>query len=337
MRFFCTAVAVLLTTRGGFAQSTTGDKAAAEALFDSGVALLRNHEYKEACEKLETSQTIDPAVGTLLYLGECYERLGRTASAWAMFREASSLAQSMGQNDRAKVANQRAQRLEADLAYLSVVVAAEARVPGLVVQRGKETVKLELFGVSIPTDPGDIEVRASAPGYAAFSENVPLAARQRRQLNIPALQRLPGNEAPPIPKTVPATPPDMPADTRLQHVEPVKYKSTPSPVAYVLGGVGLVGLGVGSFFGIRAIQLNSEAKEQYGCQGSICTDPGGIAISDDAVKAANVSNVAFAAGAALVISGVIVYLSAPRHPESALVIAPSASPTSAALTLRRAF
>ena len=49
------------------AQSTSGDKAAAEALFDQGVSLLRGRRYKEACEKLETSQKIDPAVGTLLY------------------------------------------------------------------------------------------------------------------------------------------------------------------------------------------------------------------------------------------------------------------------------
>ena len=57
------------------------DKAAAEALFDQGVRLMKQNNFAEACPKLEESDRIDPAVGTLLYLGECYERVGKTASA----------------------------------------------------------------------------------------------------------------------------------------------------------------------------------------------------------------------------------------------------------------
>jgi serine/threonine-protein kinase len=108
----------LLSAPWAHAEATSAEKAAAEALFDQGVALLRAHDYRGAATKLEASQRIEPAIGTLLYLGECYERLGRTASAWAMFREAGSMARRAGDIDRAKLAGERAARLEPELAYL---------------------------------------------------------------------------------------------------------------------------------------------------------------------------------------------------------------------------
>ncbi|MGC4091054.1 MAG: hypothetical protein QM756_24900 [Polyangiaceae bacterium] len=331
-------LALSFISAGAYAQSS-GDKAAAEALFDRGVALLRKKEYKEACEKLETSQKIDPAVGTLLYLGECYERLGRNASAWAVFREASSFAQSNGQADRAKIASQRADRLEADLPYLSVSVPGEASVPGLTLRRGNDVVKPELYGVSIPTDPGEITIEASAPGYLSYSEHVTLVARERRQLTLPKLKPDPAAQKP-EPKPVeplPKTPKLAPTDGRPPSVEPVRYVKEPSPLAFVLGGVGLIGIGVGSYFGVKALQKNNQAKQDYGCSGSTCTDARGIGVSDDAVKNARICDIAMGAGGALLVSGVIVYLAAPSRPESALVVAPGASATGGSLWVKGAF
>src|SRR5688572_5284659 len=119
------ATTALVATLGLFAaepapaQDASG-KAAAEALFENGVQLMKAGRFADACPKLETSQRVDPGVGTLLYLAECYERLGRTASAWATFREAESLARASNQADRARTAQARAQKLEPELSYLTV-------------------------------------------------------------------------------------------------------------------------------------------------------------------------------------------------------------------------
>ena len=77
-------VAALLFTLPRRAQAqTTQQIATAQALFDEGKRLHKDKNFQEACPKFEASHRIDPGLGTLLYLGDCYEEIGRTASAWA--------------------------------------------------------------------------------------------------------------------------------------------------------------------------------------------------------------------------------------------------------------
>ncbi|HEY0463370.1 MAG TPA: hypothetical protein VGC79_04135, partial [Polyangiaceae bacterium] len=59
------------------AEAGAAQKAAAESLFDDGLKAMKSGHFSEACPKLEESERIDPAIGTLLYLGECYEKVGR--------------------------------------------------------------------------------------------------------------------------------------------------------------------------------------------------------------------------------------------------------------------
>src|SRR6478609_5293756 len=143
-----------LCSNVALAQTSASDKAAAEALFDQGVRLMKQNSFAEACPKLEESERIDPAVGTLLYLGECYERVGKTASAWATFREAASLAGTSNQPDRARVASARAQEIEPKISRLAVELAPEvSKIPGVTVKRGTQRVEPSLYGTPLPVDP----------------------------------------------------------------------------------------------------------------------------------------------------------------------------------------
>ena len=76
-----------------------GNRAAAEALFNEGRKLAASGKYADACPKFEASQKLDPGLGTLLNLAECYEKIGKTASAWAEYREAIPLARASGSKD----------------------------------------------------------------------------------------------------------------------------------------------------------------------------------------------------------------------------------------------
>ncbi|MFO0549283.1 MAG: hypothetical protein U0271_12900 [Polyangiaceae bacterium] len=67
------------------------DPARAEALFDEAHQAMNKGEIERACRLFEESNAADPAPGTLLNLGACYEKLGRKPQACAAFRRAEQV------------------------------------------------------------------------------------------------------------------------------------------------------------------------------------------------------------------------------------------------------
>ena len=76
-------LSTLTASRIARAQVSAEEKATAEAVFEEGMHLIKKGNFAEACPKFELSQRVEPAVGTMLYLAECYENTNRTASSWA--------------------------------------------------------------------------------------------------------------------------------------------------------------------------------------------------------------------------------------------------------------
>jgi serine/threonine-protein kinase len=277
---------------------------------------MKSGHFSEACPKLEESERIDPAIGTLLYLGECYEKTGRTASAWATFREAASAAQAQGETERTRVAAARADRLQPSLSKLTLKVAPEtAQLATLRVTRDHVPVAKALFGVAIPVDPGKYRIVASADGYQSHEAEIEVSANgDSKSLEIPVLA---ASTTAPIAAIAAEGATSVSAQT--SQVPPPDPRSESGhgngmrTAAYVTGALGVVGLGVGSYFGLRAISKNNEAKDHCP-SGNVCDDQQGESLTDDAQSAAVVSNVAFAAGAALAVTGVVLYLtSAPKE------------------------
>ena len=316
---------VCLSPGTATAQTPSSQKATAQALFDEGVRLLRAGSYQEACAKLETSHHVDPAVGTLLYLGECFERVGRTASAWASFRDASALAQATNQTERKKVADERANRLQGDLAWLRIEVTPETRaIPDLQIRRASEPVPIDLSGNDTPVDPGEILVEASAPGHASFSAKVTLVPRGHAVITIPWLRELPATAAPPAPPPAPVTAAPQTA------VEPARPEQSPTPppatrrstLPWILDGVGIVGLGIGAAFGVVAINKASDARDacpDTGAVKGLCTTQVGSDAQESAKTAAVISNVAFAVGGAALATGIVLHFVLPPQTEKSAV------------------
>src|SRR5689334_9121415 len=99
-----------------------GNEAAAEALFEEAKKLAAKGKYAEACPKFAESNRLDRGAGTLIHLGDCYEKNKQTASAWATYKEASSAAQAINRQDWQKLATERSQKLEPKLAKLTIKV-----------------------------------------------------------------------------------------------------------------------------------------------------------------------------------------------------------------------
>lgn len=151
------------------AQSPSPENAvAAEALFAEGRRLLETNDTKGACEKFAASQALDPGVGTLLNWAECLRKDGRTASAWARFREAAAMARAAGQTDREGLARARATELEPELCRLTVQTSGG---PGNVFIDGKPT-NPQLLGTAIPVDPGVHRVEGVAHDATASEQRI---------------------------------------------------------------------------------------------------------------------------------------------------------------------
>ena len=334
------ALCIALHGAPAAAQASASDKAAAEALFDQGLRLMKQNSFAEACPKLEESNRIDPAVGTLLYLGECFERVGKTASAWATFREAASLATNSNQADRARVAAGRAQDLEPRLSRLSVELAPEvSRIDGVVVKRGNQRIEPSLYGTPLPVDPGDYRIEVSAPGYEVWSTPISVAAGGgSASVRVPGLVK--AADAPATPAAAPAGSPPAQVDTGNALPPPTTAKSgglsTQETLGLFVGAVGLVGVGLGSYFGIRAISRNSDAEAECPTSG-LCNTQNGVDLTTDAQQDARFSNIAFAAGGVLVATGAVLYLTGGSSKADRVALVPVLAPNIAAASIAGRF
>lgn len=315
------ALVVLLGSLGAaapaHAQVSASEKAAAESLFDRGLALMRDGKLEQACQSLEQSQSIERGLGTMLYLAECYEKLGRTASAWALFREAASQARAAGQTARADAGASRAAALEPKLSKLTVQVDPENLVPGFELLRDGQPVSRGLFGVAVPVDPGEHRLEARAPGRLPWTGVQRVGAdADAATVTVPKLALDPSAVATPS-EPPPAAPASLELGATGTPERPTNVRRTAGLVA---GGVGLVALGVGGFFGVRAINKNNEAKDN-GCSGSSCNDLDGKELTDQAMTAATLANVFVIGGAAIAATGVVLYLTAPSDDTPSAAVA----------------
>jgi hypothetical protein len=327
--FALLAALVVLAPASVRAQSAS-DQAAATALFKQGRDLMAAGKYAEACPKLAESQRLDPGAGTLLNLATCYEKNGQIASAWTTYQDAASAAQKAGENDRVKAARAKVAELEAKLPTLTIVVPAPADRPDLEIKRDGAVVGRAAWGAPIPVDPGPHPIDASAPGRTPWHGQAQVAGPgAKASIEVPPLAE--ASAPPPIAPTPTPTPaPAAPAPAPVSPSRP-SDGSTQRILGLVVGGVGIVGIGVGSAFGLIAKSKNDSTSGH--CNGSVCDAPT-ISTLSDAKTDATISTIGFAAGGALLAGGVVLYLLAPSAPSSTGVrFTPGAAGSFAGLTV----
>jgi serine/threonine-protein kinase len=282
---------------------TSGDRAAAEALFQLGQRLMTEGKYTDACPKLEASQKLDPGIGTLLYLGECEEKVGRTASAWATFQEASSLAKSHGDAARAEIAELRSTALRPLLTYLKLEVDPSARVPGFEVRKNGSLVDPGSFGIGLPADPGTYAIDASAPNRAPWHANVVLPAK----LEGPLVVRVPALSAPSMP-TPAVTGGEQHRETPHDEPSGGSAQATWGLVALGTGAAALVTSGV---FAILAKSADNDSKALCRADDPNVCKPEGVEKREDAKRLATFATGFAIGGGVLAGTGAVLYFTAP--------------------------
>jgi len=295
------------------AQTNATQKAAAEAAFQAGVDLMAHDKAAQACAKFESSQQMDPALGTMVRLADCYETIGRTASAWALFLEARSAAAVQGRPDREAIAADRAKSLETRLARLELHV--EEKLPGQELKINGVSIPAGTWDASLPVDPGKQKIEVSAAGYKPWSTEVEAApGPSKLGVQIPKLVPLPASAAGAEPAK-PATATPAPA------AESSKGNGLRT-AGYVTGIVGVGALAVGGVFAGQAYSKNQDSlKECRKGDPNSCSEEG-VALREDASAAGTRATIALAAGGALLATSITLLVLAPSRHETQAAFQP---------------
>lgn len=323
------------------AADTASDARMAETLFTEGRRLIGAGKYEEACPKLAESQRLDPAPGTALNLGTCYEHTGKTASAWFAFRDAEASAVAAGQKDRVAAARKKAAQLEPTLSRLTIVVAPESRAPGLEVRADGAVVAQGGWGTALPVDPGPHDVVATAPGRSSWSTHVEVGAKAAQfSVTIPKLEVeppiTPTSAAPSSGATQAGT-----ATVTAQPTAPVASErdTAPNPgraqrvIGLTVGALGVVALGAGAYFGLKARSTYNEALDACGGT-TVCTTDRGLQLRSDVNPLTTASTVAVIAGAGMAIGGVALFFTAPRKTTADIAVGVIPATGGAQLSMR---
>jgi hypothetical protein len=320
------------------------DSAAARALFAEGRSLMKDDRYAEACPKFEESLRLDHGMGTQFNLAHCWEKLGRTASAWALFLDVAAAAKASNQQQREAAARERAKALEPRLTRLRIDIPsapAEAKV-----ERDGHDVGKAAWGMAVPVDPGTHVVSVSAPGKNTWTDEIDVPATSRTfSVTVPALTDAPAPVAAPVGdiEAAPTNAPPVEAD-----VESVRGggSNAQSVAAWVVGGVGLAAVATGTVFAIQSRSDNDAAlelcrtKNAMGVEG--CSDDNEqrrhSELVDDAERERLIGFIGLGVGGAALVTAVVLYATAdnPDGREAAFEVAPlwTADVRGAALTAR---
>jgi hypothetical protein len=272
----------------GAGRAAAQDSAAADALFDAGLSEMKAGNYDSGCPKLAESQRLDPRPGTLFTLAECEAKGDKLATAYVHYEDYLRVFSRMAakeqkaQRGRDAVAKAALERIGPEIPKLTLKL-PDGAPADLVVIRNGTRLGTATFGVALPVDPGEQVVVVELSDGSRGEQRITLAKGEKRELVL----ELPAKPA--APESAPAA-----ANPETRAVE-VSSGGGSNTLAYVLGGVGIAGIAVGSVTGVMVLGKKSTIDDH--CNGSKC-DQQGLDAADSAKSLGLVSTIGFGVGVA---------------------------------------
>ncbi len=279
-------------------QSTPVQREQAQSRFLRGKAKLGKGQYAEALAEFNASLDIVASPNTRLYVGRCLRELGRIVEAYVELGRTEVEAKELAVDDpryakAAEAAHDERSKLASQLGFVEISIdnpteATTLKVAGDAIRRGG-------WSEPLPVLPGNAEVIVETEGRQPITRNVEVKAGEHTKLSIDAAAGQPS--AAPLP---PAKSAGMSDSSR----------ATLRSAAFVAGGAALVGLGLFTYFGLKANSTYSDLDST--CGGGACPPERQADISAGKTQqtAANIGLGVFVVGAA---AGVTLWvLSAPK-------------------------
>ncbi len=310
----------------------------AQNLINQAKKLMGAGQYAQACPKFAESQSLAPSSNTLLQLALCHEKEGKTASAHNEFTTVVMQASSPS-DATAKTARQHADALLSKLSRLVIKVPSGSDSRGVQVTLDGLPVSPSAWGISNPIDPGSHQVAATAKGNPPWSTTVNITTPgEEKTVEVPGARVV----------DQPASPETADKSAKLENpfegetAPPAAEKKEEPPtgsrpaLGYVLFGAGLVGAGVGTYYGLRAISLRKDSDDR--CV-SGCTQEG-VDLNNQAKTAAWISDFGIGLGVVGVAIGGYMLLKTPEPPakteetkETTFRVVPELTSTRAGVTV----
>jgi hypothetical protein len=311
------------------------DRARAASRFEEAKGDMSRGDFAGACPKLVESEALDPQVGTLLNLAYCYENVGKTATALSTWMEAASFAAAKRQMDREQFALLRAHWLEPHLLRVTIRVAPQPAYDRIALTIDGVPFERTRWGVPVPMDRGEHELRAEAPGLTSWSSRFAVEEEHPPTIVVPLL-------APVVPTAMDPSGPSAqdlrgrpPAADNAPHDRVTRTRPSPLlPFALLAGGATVAALAVASGYGVAALVNAGEANKNTLGDQNVCT-PQCQADQRRASHDATVADVSFGVAAAAGVTGLIFWFASggvPGGPSHASLLA-GAAPGSAAIIL----
>lgn len=289
-------VAITIVLAAHVAQADEDKVKRADALFAEGRALLKT-DLHAGCAKLSESYALNPqAIGTLLNVALCDEKMGRIASAAAKYAEARDRAREQHAKDHLAAAEERLAAVKDRVPHVSVQLAES--LPGTqVLIDGRVIESLS----DIPVDPGERVLVVSAPDHVAFEHRVMIAEGEHRDVPVPALAKA---------------------------VTVVSSRRTIGKLVAIGGGVTVA---TGVVIGLVGRSRYNTAKDGH-CDADLACDPEGLSATRSGRTLGTVGTVVGVVGVAGVGVGLYLWLRAPRATrETAVTLVPRLDPAAPGL------
>jgi hypothetical protein len=299
--------AVLLAS----ASARADDSALAVDELKQGYALKQGGHCREAIPHFTRSVALGATPKALLNLADCEQQTGDLVAAQRHAAQGRDLAREKNDVELVGVATTQLNGLDARLPRITVTL-SRAAPPDSTVTRDGVTLDATSLGVPIAANPGPHAIVVEAPGHASKAYAVTLAESARSQLEVEPGAALGGGSS------SPAAPGG--ASSRGEASD-ASNSSVRKPLAIGLAGLGIVGLTVGSVFGVLSKSAHNDADThcQLGPQANLC-DSQGVTSGNTAISRGDVSTWMFVGGAAALAAGAVIWFTTPREGASGIAV-----------------
>ena len=297
------ALCALLAAGAAHAQT---QEAFAQARFNKGRELFIANQFAPALVEFRAAGDLYESPNTRLYIARCERELGHSAAAYVEFERAASEAADRSRSDPRyasthDVAKSEGSALQSKIAHVTVLAPSGLPENATVTVNGAALGPAGV-GVAAPIDPGTVEVIAKAPGYVTTKKTATVTAGESVEIKLQLEKETAATSTSTNTNTTTSTETTGTTETTVVHDEPRGPSHGLRNAGFVVGGIGIAGMGVFAAFAALAQTRFDQLKQA--CNGGPC-DASYTTQIDEGQTFQNIANIALAAGGVAILTGAI--------------------------------